>query len=460
VSTPQSIIPVWHDQDDGVLVDWANNSKLIDLDRFDTSMLAPPEKYKTRHHKWARMNNELDRDRGHEENDFEAYQQSGSVVRKHRDSKSNIFPDSASSSETPLKESVEVPFSVGSVHMQRMADANICEPSNKKISAVSFHPEGNLLLVAGEDKFLRFFQFDGDKNEKRLSVRINDMVIQRATFRTGLQGVEEVLLCGRKPFFYSYNTECGSIATIPGPVNRGLSSLEHMTASSDGKMLAFRGSSGYVHICSGNTKQWISEIKMNSAVRSHCFLNDHLMATSGLDADVYVWDLRKTGRCVSRFSHDDGTCTSHLCAYSRPSAQVAFQSACSHKPHTSYLAVGAESGAVSIYDSATDFPTGKYTMESDCFMKRRSFLNLTTAITCSTFNSTGDILAISSNQKRNQIKLVHLPSCTVLSNLPTRQSAFQRVECMAFSPASCESEFFAVGNSAGNVLLFKICRST
>ena len=100
------------------------------------------------------MNNELDRDRGHEENgsisfsiakanlllnitwptDFEAYQQSGSVVRKHRDSKSNIFPDSASSSETPLKESVEVPFSVGSVHMQRMADANICEPSNKKIS--------------------------------------------------------------------------------------------------------------------------------------------------------------------------------------------------------------------------------------------------------------------------------------------------------------------------------------
>jgi hypothetical protein len=40
---------------------------------------------------------------------------------------------------------------------------------------------------------------------------------------------------------------------------------------------------------------------MNTAVRSHCFLDELTMATSGLDADVYIWDLRKTGRCVARW---------------------------------------------------------------------------------------------------------------------------------------------------------------
>jgi hypothetical protein len=42
------------------------------------------------------------------------------------------------------------------------------------------------------------------------------------------------------------------------------------------------------------------EVKMNTAVRSHCFLDDVTLATSGVDADVYIWDLRKTGRCVAR----------------------------------------------------------------------------------------------------------------------------------------------------------------
>jgi hypothetical protein len=96
---------------------------------------------------------------------------------------------------------------------------------------VNFHPNGDLLLVAGEDKYMRFFRIDGDKNEKQLAVRVNDMIIQNATFRSiavgssaegassGVRGAaEEVVLCGRKPFFYSYNTESGNIAKIPGTV--------------------------------------------------------------------------------------------------------------------------------------------------------------------------------------------------------------------------------------------------
>ena len=38
--------------------------------------------------------------------------------------------------------------------------------------AVDFHPTGDLLLVAGDDKHMRFFKIDGEKNEKQLSVRL------------------------------------------------------------------------------------------------------------------------------------------------------------------------------------------------------------------------------------------------------------------------------------------------
>lgn len=74
-------------------------------------------------------------------------------------------------------------------------------------------------MVAGEDKHLRFFKIDGEKNEKQLSVRLNDMSVQQAAFRrsgAGNNNNTEVLACGRKPFFYSYDTESGNVAKIPG----------------------------------------------------------------------------------------------------------------------------------------------------------------------------------------------------------------------------------------------------
>ena len=78
---------------------------------------------------------------------------------------------------------------------------------------------------------MRFFKIDGEKNEKQLSVRVNDMIIQNAVFRNNSTGSSaggvgdsssEVLLCGRKPFFYSYDTAKGNICKIPGTKGTGV----------------------------------------------------------------------------------------------------------------------------------------------------------------------------------------------------------------------------------------------
>jgi U3 small nucleolar RNA-associated protein 18 len=110
----------------------------------------------------------------------------------------------------------------------------------------------------------------------------------------------EVVVSGRKPYFYVYDTHSGAMAKVPGPVGRDVKSLEDMTVSPDGEKLAFRGAAGHIHICSGRSKSWLMDVKMNSSAKSIAFLDETSMVSSGLDADIYLWDLRMNGRCVAR----------------------------------------------------------------------------------------------------------------------------------------------------------------
>ena len=97
---------------------------------------------------------------------------------------------------------------------------------------------------------------------------------------------------------------------------------------------------------------------------------DHLVS-SGVDADVYCWDLRgPLGRCTTRFHHDDGTATTSL--------------ACNN----SFLAVGSESGAVSVF--------GQDYCVSQSPVAVRTLMNLTTKINCMAMHPSGELMAMAS----------------------------------------------------------------
>ena len=80
-------------------------------------------------------------------------------------------------------------------------------------------------------------------------------------------------------------------------------------------------------------------------------------------------------------------------------------------------------------------------------------MNLTTSIDTLTFNSDGQMLAISSRLKRDALKLVHIPSCTVFSNWPSSKTPLHYVWCTSFSPTG---GYLAVGNARGRALLYRI----
>lgn len=114
---------------------------------------------------------------------------------------------------------------------------------------------------------------------------------------------------------------------------------------------------------------------------------------------------------MHRFPHDDGTCTSHLSSYTPISASADHSATFGTAPYTlprSYLAVGAESGVVSVFGAdrdglggGYDFSCGSTTSALGGVPKQlKSVMNLTTPITSSCFHPSGQILAIASNQVR------------------------------------------------------------
>jgi U3 small nucleolar RNA-associated protein 18 len=239
-----------------------------------------------------------------------------------------------------------------------------------------------------------------------------------------------VVVSGRRPFFYIYDAATGGLDYIPRVhAGRHERSLERFTTSPDGRTVAFMGNDGYIILFDAARKRWITDLKMNGSVRAVSFTpSGDQIVTSGSDGDVYRWDLRNACRCVERFSNEDGTITSYLAASSR------------------HLAVGAESGVVNLYSELNASPKSKRTPV-------KSILNLHTSADMLRFNSDGQILAMSSRRETNGLKLLHVPTATVFSNWPTSKTPLSYVWSHDFSP---ESRYFAVGNDKGNCLLYRV----
>lgn len=330
-----------------------------------------------------------------------------------------------------------VRLAAGTLQIARMMDANAESPSNKTVTAVKFHPATGVMLAAGLDRQLRFFRVDGEHNQQLLSVEFPDMPVRSAAF---LGESSEVVLAGRTPYFYSYDSASGSVQKNTALLKKGLNSHENMSVSPDGSKIAFVGAGGYVHICNGSSKTWMADVKMNGAARVATFVGNTTLATSGLDAEVYIWDLRYTSRCLSRFKHEDGSCTSALAASLQDNGSV-----------SQYFAVGAESGVTSVFSPETSVESSRRAFPA--FTPMKSIMNLTHRVTSLAFHPSAQILAMASDQEKDALKLLHLPSCTVFSNWPTEKSPIRRATCLEFSPGGA---YLAVGNNRGRVLLYKI----
>jgi U3 small nucleolar RNA-associated protein 18 len=209
-------------------------------------------------------------------------------------------------------------------------------------------------------------------------------VLQDDSFR-------QVVVSGRRPFFYWADIETGAVGKVPRIMGREEKSLERFAASPDGRWLAFTGTDGTIILVSAKTKQWVGNFKMNGTARAVTFSADGTqLYGSGGDALVYRWDLRSQ-KCLGRFSNEGGTVTSSLAAAGHGAM--------------GYTAVGSESGVVNVYDNG-HVATLKHARDAGNLRPLKALMNLTTTIDSLGFNHDHQVLALASRWSRDSLKLV------------------------------------------------------
>ncbi|KAI0960982.1 hypothetical protein AcV7_000207 [Taiwanofungus camphoratus] len=329
----------------------------------------------------------------------------------------------------------------GIIAIERLRDANLSARSEGNINAVQFHPSSRvpILLTASSDRRLRLFNVDGHTNPHLQTVHLPSLPLSTALFHPG---GASVLLTGPRPFYYVYDLQSGTAQRSPrglwgttfANTNSGAqdASMEICAFDSSGSVLAVAGRCGHVHLVDWRAGQGqvIGDVKMNTRVKSLWWSGSTLMSL-GEDAEVYVWDVGAR-RCVKRWK-DDGGFGSRIVSGDRAGR---------------YLAIGSRTGLVNLYgaDGASSFGTERP-------KPLKTIGNLTTTISSMRFNHDSQLLAIASNTKKDQMRMIHLPSLTAFSNWPTSGTPLGHVSSIDFSNGS---DYVAIGNNKGRVLLYHL----
>jgi U3 small nucleolar RNA-associated protein 18 len=97
-----------------------------------------------------------------------------------------------------------------------------------------------------------------------------------------------VVVSGRRSFFYMYDAVAGKVDLVPRIMGRNERSWERHVVSPDGKIIAFLGQDGYIVLVDAHSKHWMTDLKMNGSVRAITFTPDSSqIIASGSDGDVY-----------------------------------------------------------------------------------------------------------------------------------------------------------------------------
>ncbi|KAL2236450.1 U3 small nucleolar RNA-associated protein 18 homolog isoform X2 [Sesamum indicum] len=370
---------------------------------------------------WARLD---DQPRNYSSDDEDSEKETGVVVAGGYEDPKDADNILRINEDLVVKRSMKL--LPGFLEYSRLVDANMKDPSSSTVNSVQFHKNGQLFLVGGKDKRLRFFHIDGKKNDMLQSVFFEDYQIYKAAF---LPEGSHAILSGRRKFFYTYDLVKDRVDKIGPLAGREEKSLESFEVSPDSKTIAFLGNEGYILIVSTKTKELIGTLKMNGTVRSVAFTNDgQQLLSSGGDGQVYHWDMRT--RSCFHIGVDEGCLNgTALCTSSVGNL----------------FAAGSDSGIVNIYNRE-EFLGGKR-------KPLKAIENLTTKVDFMKFNHDAQILAIISRMKKNSMKLIHVPSLTVFTNWPPANQTLHHPMCVDFSP---RGGFMALGDAGGRVSLYKL----
>lgn len=293
------------------------------------------------------------------------------------------------------------------------------------ISCVEFHPKVSVSLVAGQSGVVSLFSIGGDVNNKLHSFKLKKFKVSAAHF---VPDGSEVFIASKINHNYCiYNLVKAEPKLVQLPLVVKKPNIFQL--SSDGQYIA--ASIGYdeVYLISTQSRELLRSLKNNTKTEAVAFSpNNKQLYCYGAQGEVTIWDLA-TFRVVKKF-YDNG-CVTASCITASQCGRL--------------LATGSGEGIVNVYETSNLIATDPLPL--------KCISNLRTKITSLQFNSTSEILAMSSGYYPNAVKLVHVPSYHVFSNFPKPSSNLYQVDKVSFSP---HSGFMALGNNKGCAFLYRL----
>ena len=352
----------------------------------------------------------------------------------------------------------------GTLDIQRSRD--IPDKHHGAVTSLSFHPLEPILLSSSPAGLLRLHRLHAaahpTAHPQIVSVQAKQVDVRRSQI-VGPRG-ERVIFAGRRRHVLAWSLETGQVTRTEQIQGRkgAHRSMERFRASPCGRWLAIQASAkrggSTVDVVSAVTMQWVAGATMDSrhGIADFAWWADgEGLTVLGRDGRVGEWSLSKA--MFLRVWWDEGSVGGTVLGLGGKDAKVL--------GGDRWIAVGSTSGIVNIYDRVALLPASTSDEVYDSLPAKpsptKTVENLTTSITTVTFSPDGQLLAVASQRKRDALKLVHLPSCTVYQNWPTEQTPLGRVTAMAFAKGSSvgrmgEGLVLAVGNDKGGVRLWDV----
>ncbi|WPK23688.1 hypothetical protein PUMCH_000930 [Australozyma saopauloensis] len=321
------------------------------------------------------------------------------------------------------------------LNILRLKDANIARRARSGIQSMAFHPSHPLLLTGGFDRTLRIYHIDGKANRFVSLVHFRDMPITTCLFVSG-QDSNLVYAAGRRRYMHRWDIATGEVEKILRMYGQDKlqKSFEYFKISPKGTTIALRGESGWVNTVSGTTGQFVKGYKVDGHVADFAYTHDEsTLIVANNSGTIWEFDCTSASTSAIRKWTDVGA--------------VAVSKIALGGAGDRWLAVGTKSGIVNLFDRLSCYTIG------DQPKPFKEVGNLVTEVTGLTFAPDGQILCISSLQKKDALKLVHLPLGTVFANWPTSGTPLGRVTIAEFSP---DNQMLAIGSDNGKITLWRL----
>lgn len=349
-------------------------------------------------------------------------------------------------------------ISASRLAISRLKDANVARPLKLGVQSLAFHSTHALLMTGGFDRTLRIYHVDGAANPLVTSLHLKDLPVSTCHFAPLSDKHHSgnlIFAGGRRRYMHKWDLDSGEVAKVSRMYGHEHTqrSFEYFKVLPLGTYVGLTGNSGWCNLLSARTGQWVRGFKIEGRIVDFEFSADEqVLVVVNAAGQVWEYALSVHDKVVQdqgiqdQGIQDQAPLQNQVLRRWDDNGGVGITKIKLGGPKSRWLAIGSNNGLVNIYDR-TRF------VEGTPFVPVRCVQNLVTTISSLAFTSDGQLLCVALRGKRDALRIVHLPSCTVYSNWPTSGTPLGKVTAAQFSP---NNKMLAVGNEAGKVTLWRL----